>query len=437
MRAVGAIRRLWQKLLASRRSALALLLTLASRVLAALGGLAFSMIVARIGGASGLGIVSSTIAALLIVSLILRGGTDQSLIRFAAQMRLAGTPWLAMRFFLQSLGLCLMVSSVVALGLNFAAIPLLLDGTSRDLAGVLVWALPGLTLVNIASGFLKGQRASAIAALGEIGAISGVSAIGIAIIGASSLTEAAGLFVYVTSAMALVAIAAAWILHRRGNRGGRDDPYAPSESEHRFASLAASGWPFLVIGLSLLATQSGSMALGALSLSEDELGYVRAAERLALLVSFALTAVNPFVAPRIVAAWKTGGTAQVLVTYRKAVIASVAFALPIAAGLVLFGQFALRQFGNDFTVAYPILLIMLVGQLVHAAMGSLTMVLTMTGQEHTAMWIALLTLVFGLIALPLGSAVAGAAGFAAAYSATMVLRETLLYWRVQLFLRRH
>ena len=425
---------LLQAALASRKSAAGLLLTLGSRVLAALGGLAFSLTVARVAGAEGLGVVASIIAALLITALILRFGTDQSLIRFTAQMQVRGSPRFALRFFLQALALCFSAAAFLTLGAFYFGLAAVLDGERLALAKVLVWALPGLTIVNIASGFLKGHRSSAIAALGEIGAISGLCALLVLAFGVQDLDGIARLFVIVSLSMAAAGVMLAFIIHAL-KAETRDQQKGDTDAGPGFGPLALSGWPFLVIGLSLLATQSGSMAVGAWALTEAELGFVRASERLALLVSFALTAVNPFIAPRLVAAWKTGGAAQVRTTYRKAVFASLAFAAPICIGLALFGPLALGMFGDEFAAAYPILLVMLIGQMTHAAMGSQTFVLTMTEQEHTAMAIALASLIFGLVALPVGGALGGALGFAAAYSATMVLRELLLYWRVSKFLR--
>ena len=110
--------------------------------------------------------------------------------------------------------------------------------------------------------------------------------------------------------------------------------------------------------------------------------------------------------------------------------------MPIALVLAAAGPFLLAFFGKEFVAAYPFLLIMLVGQLTHACMGSLNMVLTMAGQERAAMWISLATLAGGALALYTMSAAFGAWGFASAYSLIMVCRELAMYFVVRRFFAR-
>ena len=416
---------------AARSSVASLVATLGSRGGAALGGLYFSVVLARIAGADGLGIATQILSFLLIACIVLRFGTDQTLIRIIARLAAQGHGPLGRGIFVRCLAVVGAVSTLVAIGTWFA-IPFIVQGNTADIARILVVALPALALVNVASGYLKGLKWSALGALVEIGAISGLAALLAVLTGASTLLGALEQLVVVTYLVCAAGIIAGFILTPKARPGAEES----DESRARLRGLLVGGLAFTIIGLSLLATQAGSFAIGGLALGDTEIGLLRGAERLALMVSFALTGINPFIAPRISAAWKTSGVTGVRAAYRKAVAASVAVAMPIALVLAAAGPFLLAFFGKEFIAAYPFLLVMLVGQLTHACMGSLNMVLTMTGQERAAMWISLATLAGGALALYTMSAGFGALGFASAYSLIMVCRELAMYFVVRRFFAR-
>lgn len=408
-------------LTASRKGILSLTATLVARALAALGGIYFSMVIARVGGAEGLGVTTFVLSLMLIAALLLRFGTDQSLIRLAASYRAVGRSDAALPILLKAAGVCFALAAGAATVIWLVA-PSIASGPTLQTARLLVWALPPLTIVNVASGYLKGMRFSAVGALSEFGAISGVSALTVTIANIGDLIQALQVVVAVVWFTGAGAILACLIVarHQRSDEArdrelGRDSP--------TFWRYLVGGYPFTIIGLSLLATQTGSFAIGGFVLSDYNVGQLRAAERIAMTISFALTAIAPFIAPRLSAAWTRSGGAGVRAAYRKAVLASLLTALPVALVVVVLGRWLLAIFGPEFTGAYPLLLIMGVGQLTHACMGSLNTVVAMTGRERESMWISLFALVLGSLALWLASLTAGAYGFAVAYSVTIVARE--------------
>ena len=113
-----------------------------------------------------------------------------------------------------------------------------------------------------------------------------------------------------------------------------------------------------------------------------EVGIYRVAVQIALVASFGLHAVNTVVAPRFATFYtkREMNRLQRLVTRSAQIV--LAFNLLITSFFVIFGRTFLNLvFGKEFINAYIPLLILLIGQLVNSAAGSVGFLLNMTGHE--------------------------------------------------------
>lgn len=408
------------------RSALSLFGTLGSRGIAALGGVVFSFVIAQIGGAVALGSVAQITSCLVIAALIIRFGTDQSLLRLSANLDILGRGRDALPYLLSALTGGLFIAVICS-----SAVLLFTDESNSShytasLTNILILSLPGLTVGQISSACLKGFRYSTMSVFAELGAISGIAAIFILLTSSPDLETVCWVFVFVSNVSAvlaaIVAIVIVLIRPLRTASSDSDRYHPPTIREFLIRS-----WPFMITGLSILATQSGSFAIGGWELSEGQLGELRTAERLALLIGFSMTAIAPFMAPRIAAAWTMEGVAGARKSYRQTVLTSLIFAIPATVAVAALGPILLYSFGPEFASAYPLLLIMALGQLAYAGLSPLNVLLQTTGHEHQAMLISVITLVVGAITLWLGSVVLGTMGFALAYTLTIILRGLLAY----------
>jgi O-antigen/teichoic acid export membrane protein len=129
--------------------------------------------------------------------------------------------------------------------------------------------------------------------------------------------------------------------------------------------------------------RADTLMLGAIK-GPEAVGIYGVANRGAELISFALMAVNPALAPTVASLYAEGDvqTLQRIVT-KSARLTFVA-SLPIALGLILFGHLFLMLFGRDFTQGQTALAILSTGQLINTAMGSVGLLLIMTGYERDA-----------------------------------------------------
>ncbi len=191
------------------------------------------------------------------------------------------------------------------------------------------------------------------------------------------------------------------------------------------------------VGVTLLAAGAFTVTLlqvdivivGALRGSRDA-GIYAAASKTASLVAFVILAVNAVAAPQFASLWALGRVddLQRLVTK----LAGVIFwpSLAISVGIAALSGWLLGLFGPEFHDARTALLILLVGQIVNAAAGSVGYLLTLTGHHREATRALGLSAV-ACILLAIGGVLAfGLLGAALGSTMGFVLWNGWLYWLV-------
>ena len=113
-------------------------------------------------------------------------------------------------------------------------------------------------------------------------------------------------------------------------------------------------------------------------------GVYAAASRTAALVSFTLTATNTIFAPQIAALYAQGDRSSLQAMVTTTAWWTTLSALVIAVPLFALAEVVLSMFGASFTSGVLAFRILLIGQVVNAAAGSVGNLLTMTGHERQA-----------------------------------------------------
>lgn len=180
----------------------------------------------------------------------------------------------------------------------------------------------------------------------------------------------------------------------------------------------------LIVGITL-----GPLAAGAYF----------AADRLAKLLAAGLVTIEQVAAPELSRAWHRSDRTT---TERIARLASIiAFAIAVIGALfyVALGPFILAVFDPGFAKAYPVLLILALGQAIHALCGANATLLTMAGAQRDLLVIRLvwsaLTILFALIGAVsfgiIGAAIASAFSLAGwNLNAVLVCRAKLGIWTI-------
>lgn len=185
--------------------------------------------------------------------------------------------------------------------------------------------------------------------------------------------------------------------------------------------------PFTLMAfIGTLNTELASVLLGWW-VDNESVAYFKVAMQGVALISLGLSSVNAVIMPNIARLYKKGDLNSTQVLLTKSVRLSVLISLPIIISLIIFGEFLIGLlFGKDYLEAFPILVILCFGQLVNVFMGSVGVVLNMTGNEKSTLKSLSITFILNLILLAILVPVYGGIGGAIAVSVSLVILNVLV-----------
>lgn len=403
-----------------RGGAVTLVLRVGSLLLAALS----SIIFARAMGAEGFGTYAVILAVLSLIGLPTQMGIPTIVLRETSVHgtredwgRVRAVWWWATRRILLTTPLAL----GLGLGLAYWLGP---QGTF----GLLLIGAPLVPL--LALGLVRGSamRALNFVALAQIPTTivkPGLTVVFVAIAWlALDMTISPELALwFTTAATALSFLLGVWLLYRFQPAALRAAPTtAPDPGWNR------SIWPLAGLGaIQVIGPQLALLILGHFG-TMAEVGYFKIAQSAASLAVVGLGVVSLVIGPQIARLHSRGEVdrLQSLVA-RGAAISLAAVILP-AAILILAGEPLIRLlYGPDFAAAYPVLMILMIGQGANAFFGAVTALLVMIGNETAT-----------LVGIGIGTAVNlgcalllvpthGAIGAAIASTAAMIVWNVILW----------
>jgi O-antigen/teichoic acid export membrane protein len=278
-----------------------------------------------------------------------------------------------------------------------------------------VWPLLAMTLAFALSEFGQG----ALRAKGEVLiSLSGrevlwrLLSIGTIFVTGQMSGEA---FIYlVATTLAVINALQLWLIFRKISH-----PMALPKQDQR-DMRKRSGWIWLGTTVGPLVSHSGTIIV-ALALGPVAAGTYFAADRLAKLLSIALIAVNQVLGPQLAREFHAGRTDKVQQLMTMSSIMAGAIAIVGVIVFLIGGKFALTLFSDSYTSAYPVLIILALGQVVNSLCGPNTMLMNMAGLERSNTIIMSITGVFSLVIIFFGAAFFGIVGAAIAAATTMAV----------------
>ena len=343
-------------------------------------GLAFTLNVAigRLLGAEGAGLYFLALSVVAISAVISKLGLDNALLRFIATARAEGDGNGLRGVFRLSMGIAAS-SSLAAVAVVMLLAPWLASRVFGEpaLAPVLRIMSIGIftfTLMTLLSECLKGLNRIRNSML-----VSGLIYPAVALVFIWPLAE------YGTSGAAMayvlgtgVAAATGWALWRTSTKSifARDPAF---ES----AILMRSSRPLWVMALinQGILPWAPLFLLGILATTQ-EAGIYGAATRVAMLITFFLTAVNTVIAPKFAELYAKRHVDEIERLAQKFALLMTIAATPVFIVLIFAGEWVMQLFGTEFANGDHILAILAVGQFVNVATGSVGYLLMMTGHER-------------------------------------------------------
>jgi O-antigen/teichoic acid export membrane protein len=171
-------------------------------------------------------------------------------------------------------------------------------------------------------------------------------------------------------------------------------------SKYDIKSWHRSLMPFTIITvITTLNAQIAVVFLGWL-IGPEAVAYFKIGVQSVALISIALVSINSVTMPDIARYYKQENLERTQELLTKSVRLSVAFSLPIMFLLIFFGEFLIDfLFGSEYLEAYPVLVILCIGQGVNVLTGSVGILLSMTNNERKVLNIMGLTLALTILLL--------------------------------------
>jgi O-antigen/teichoic acid export membrane protein len=385
------------------------------------------VVLARVLGASPYGAYTYLYLGASFAALLAGLGMPAAAVRFLPAYTAAGDHTRAHAFTAVATRLTYSTATAAALAVGLVIVVLAITGVlahpySLLLALLLVPALAGSTLETELA---RARGRMSVAYLGPLilrPALIGLCVALLATQSSTSVTDA-------IAASALVAAAVLFAQHRLRTRTQASQASETITTDERRTWTSVGLSLLAVSALMIVLMQLDILIVGAIR-GDRAAGTYAAASKTAMLVSFVILAVNAPAAAHFATLFHQGRTEEL--RHLVARLSALIFwpSLLIAVVLALLAVPILNLFGSGFADARVALLLLLAGQLINAAAGSVGYLLTVTGHHrHAAVALTASALAF-LALTALGTALAGLDGAAAGSCLAFLLWNIALGWLV-------
>jgi O-antigen/teichoic acid export membrane protein len=354
---------------------------LSGRVIATLLGLGFSVLVARLYGAEIVGIVAVINAFLILASMFTVMGTPTSILRLIPEHIAKYSPTSAFKVYRKTQWMVIVVSIVMAT-LFFLGANLIADRVFSKPHLAYYFALASMFIVfqsimKLNTSAVRGLRLIKLFAVMQFlpQACNLLFLIAVGFLWASNdMPVYAVLFGFAaTGITGWFAMEFAFKKKMQPN-----DNISPLSCR---TILSISLPMFISDTMVFLIGQTGVLMLGMFR-TEAEVGHYAIAFKLASLTVFVLQAVNSMAAPKFSELFQTNQMADLFHVAKKSAKLIFFTTTPILLCFLIFGKPILGfVFGKEFVVAYPALVLLVIGQFVNSISGSSGIFLNMTGRQ--------------------------------------------------------
>ena len=235
---------------------------------------------------------------------------------------------------------------------------------------------------------------------------------------AFSVRDAANIYV-VSTCIIMLGAGALWFISQPG--------LWRTKGECDSVLLIRTGLPLLWLAIMNIAMNWIDILMLGIWVEADDIGIYGIALRVAVLLSFLLTAVNSVVAPRFAAMHADGNHASLERLAQRSAILLLIVVSPVALFIMAFPELILGLFGPEFSGGANVLRVLTLGQFVNAVIGPVGTLLMMSGNEKAIRNNVVLAISINLVGniglIPLW----GPMGAAASTAAALIIQNILLY----------
>ena len=340
-----------------------------------------SVFISRYGGKELFGFFSVVLGVVVIGAKITTLGLDVAIVRFLPKYRAEGQLSASGGIKRAAIGITLFLSVVSAI--SFAVMLHYFRGFPVPVATAAAAALPLAALLGVFQNIIRADGNVSRAVVGEaiarptvfMALILTMHFLWIPSIGNFGI----GLAYSIALGLSLSVSIALVVSDRKVNWGGRI-----TLRSKRLREWLSHGINLLLSESSTALLNQAPILLAGVLLSAAEAGEMSAVIRLAMLVIFALTAVQSIITPFLSRAMSKDNHAELQALVARAAAFSMIVALPVCGAFVALAPQLLSFFGEGYVDAVPLLRIMLGAYFLYAAAGPAIALLTMTGHHKLA-----------------------------------------------------
>ena len=189
--------------------------------------------------------------------------------------------------------------------------------------------------------------------------------------------------------------------------------------------------PFFFLSIaSILNAELATIMLGIFSTTES-IGIYRVAFQGISVLTIGLAMVNSIVGPNIARTYREGNLQDAQKLISKSVRLSVLFSLPLAIVFTLFAsEIVSLIYGSDYLNAGEILIILTFGQIVNVLIGSVGLILNMTGNEKHTVKALIISLIVSFVLMLLLIPMYDGLGAAVSVSIGMIIWNIVMLFDV-------
>ena len=404
-----------------RHTAINAFLALIIRVLGAGMAFIFNIVIARQLGAEQSGYFFLGLALTMLLSGIARLGFDNTVLRFTSAGADHGNTVKAILNF--ALKYVLPVASLFTVSIYTLAPWLAVSVFNKpgltDTLQLIAPAIIGLSIVFLVAMSLQARHKLVASIPCQNIAHLMLCGAAVVVFSAKSASDAA---LYLSLSLGVSSCFFYWLsIKNLNNNGEKPDPQQLWHS-------ARPNW--VIIIMSQAVQWSAPIIIGVFLIAE-QVAFFSVAQRIAMLTSFILMAVNLVVAPKFSAFHAKGDDVGIRKTALFSVRLLVLSALPIVLFMLVFPELLMSLFGDEFKQGAVILQILVLGQAVNVVTGSVGFLLMMSGHERDMRLVTLISGFGVLISVPIFTKLFGAVGAASATTFFISLQNLLAVYFVK------
>lgn len=372
------------------------------RILGAVFQFLFTLLLARLYGATGVGIFIIALSILVVTSTIVRWGLDQTTLKLvAANIHQDDGSIQATVTYTKKVVLLSGIAGTAIVMLSSDWLANIFFGTSDMSLVILLMsaAIIPLSLTTLYAEALRGlKRVNAYTMLHGV-MIPLLSILLLLLYRFWNDNIVTGAAAYLSAS--IFAFLFARVTWKRTTATLKPAGSITTQKKHEiFNTTHALAW-IAIVSVAMSFTETF-----ILSFFHDEVsvGLYAAALRLALIPNFIIIAFNSILAPNFASLYQQKKTSEIEALIRQSVLVMFALTLPVVMVFVLFPASVLSIFGQEFEGGSTALILLSIGQLINIIAGPVGILLQMSGHEksfrNNVLFSAAITLILAILLIP-------------------------------------